>query len=84
MTRNELGRIAEQYKHWVTNRSQKRGAPILEAPDVRRDDFLDPSFKRAKANETVAILGAREPGRILVANASTSTSRECLEAPGIS
>ena len=45
VTRNELGDIAEQYKNWVTNRSQKWGVPVLEAPDGRRDDFIDPYFK---------------------------------------
>ena len=41
VTRNALGDIAEQYKNWVTNRSQKWGVPVLEAPDGRRDDFVD-------------------------------------------
>lgn len=41
VTRNELGDIAEQYKNWVTNRSQKWSAPILEAPANRRDKNAD-------------------------------------------
>jgi hypothetical protein len=51
VTRNEVCDIAEQYKNWVTNRSQKWGVPILEAPDGRRDDFVDPYFKRAQPDE---------------------------------
>ncbi len=69
VTRNELNGIAEQYKNWVTNRSQKWDVPVLEPPDGRRDDFLDPYFMQAEAGQVVAILRAREPGRILVANA---------------
>ena len=42
VTRNELGDIAEQYKNFVTNRSQKWDVPVLEPPDGRRDDFIDP------------------------------------------
>jgi hypothetical protein len=34
----------------------------MEAPQGRRDDFVDPYFKRAKADEVVAVLRAREPG----------------------
>jgi hypothetical protein len=68
VTRNELGDIAEQYKNWVTNRSQKWDVPVLEPPDGRRDDFIDSYFKQAKPDQIVAILRAREPGRILIAN----------------
>jgi len=79
VTRNELGDIAEQYRNWVTNRSQKWDVPVLEAPDGRRDDFIDPYFKRAKPNEVVAILRAREPGRILVANGNRKDDRWHLQ-----
>jgi hypothetical protein len=79
VTRNELGGIAEQYKNWVTNRSQKWGVPILEAPDGRRDDFIDPYFKRAKPGQIVAILRAREPGRILIANGNKKDDRWHLQ-----
>src|SRR6202047_3182440 len=58
--RNELGDVAEQYKNWVTNRSQKWGAPILEAPTIRRDNFMDPYFRQAKPDQIVAIVRARE------------------------
>ncbi len=79
VTRNELGGIAEQYKNWVTSRSQKWGVPVLEAPNGRRDDFLDPYFKRAKPNQIVAILRAREPGRILIANGNKKDDRWHLQ-----
>src|SRR6267378_7742640 len=40
VTHDLLHEIADQYKNWVTNRSQKWNAPILEAPKGRRDDFI--------------------------------------------
>jgi hypothetical protein len=36
-------------------------------PGGRRDDFVDPYFKHAKADQVVVILKAREPARIMVA-----------------
>jgi len=67
VTRNLLRDIAQQFQNWVKNRCQKWGAPILDAPAERRDDFVDPYFKHAKKDEVVAILKAREPARIMIA-----------------
>jgi hypothetical protein len=53
--------------------------PILEAPEGRRDGFVDPYFKRAKADEIVAILRARVPGRILVASGNKKDDRWHLQ-----
>jgi hypothetical protein len=41
--------------------------PFLDAPDGRRDDFVDPYFKQAKTDEVVVIPKAREPARIMIA-----------------
>src|SRR5437588_10414119 len=79
VTRDVLHEIADQYKNWVTNRSQRWCAPILEAPTGRRDDFVDPYFKRAQADEIVAILRAREPGRILIAKGNKKDDRWYLQ-----
>lgn len=79
VTRDVLHEIADQFKNWVTNRSQKWNAPILEAPEGRRDDFMDAYFKRAKADEVVAILRAREPARILIANGNKKDDRWHLQ-----
>jgi hypothetical protein len=48
-------------------------------PDGRRDDFIDPYFKQAKPDQVVAILKAREPGRILVANGNKKDDRWHLQ-----
>jgi len=79
VTRDLLHEIADQYKNWVTNRSKKWNAPILEAPEGRRDDFMDPYFRRAKPDEVVAILRAREPARILIANGNKKDDRWHLQ-----
>jgi hypothetical protein len=67
VTRKRLGDIAQQFQNWVKNRCQKWGAPILDAPEGRRDDFVDPYFKHANIDEVVVILKAREPARIMTA-----------------
>jgi hypothetical protein len=67
VTRGRLRDIAEQFGNWVKNRCQKWGAPILDAPEGRRDDFVDPYFKHAHNDKVVVILKAREPARIMIA-----------------
>jgi hypothetical protein len=79
VTRDVLHEIADQFKNWVTNRSQKWNAPILEAPEDRRDEFMDPYFKRAKPDQVVAILRAREPARILIAKGNKKDDRWYLQ-----
>jgi hypothetical protein len=51
--------IAEQFQNWVKNRWQKWGVPILDAPDGRRDDFVDPYFKHAKKDDVVVNLNSK-------------------------
>jgi hypothetical protein len=67
VTRNLLCDIAQQFQNWLKNRCQKWGAPILDAPEGRRDDFVDPYFRHAKNDRVVVILKAREPARIMIA-----------------
>jgi hypothetical protein len=71
--------IADQYRHWVSNRSLRWEAPILEAPEGRRDEFVDPYFRRAKPDQVVAIIQAREPARILIAIGDKKKNRWHLE-----
>jgi hypothetical protein len=70
LTCKYLADIAEQFGNWVKNRCQKWGAPLLEAPDGRRDDFVDRFFRGAKPDQVVVILKAREPARIMIATGS--------------
>lgn len=84
VTRKTLTDIADQFQDWVANRSEKWGAPVLAAPegaggDSRRDRLLDGYFRKAKPNQVVAILKAREPARILVAIGSKDNDSPHLE-----
>jgi hypothetical protein len=66
--RRTLSEIADQFHHWVINRSERWGAPIVEAPQQeRRDDFVLPYLQKTEADHVAVILKAREPARILVA-----------------
>ncbi|HTD26195.1 MAG TPA: hypothetical protein VK649_04440, partial [Candidatus Elarobacter sp.] len=67
VTRDLLRDVAAQFHHWVTTRVRHWGAPLLDAPEGRRDDFVAPYFQRAQPDQIVVILKAREPARILIA-----------------
>jgi hypothetical protein len=67
VNRNVLRGIATDYQRWVEQRARIWGAPILPAPEGRRDEFVEPYFRRAKPDQIVVILKAREPARILIA-----------------
>ena len=67
VTRSTLREIANQFQRWVTERATKRNIPIVEAPKGRRDEFVDPYFRRAKPGAVAVILKAREPARIMTA-----------------
>ena len=79
VSRHMLRGIAEQFQHWVKAWSGQRNIPILDAPQGRRDDFVDPYFKRAKADSVVVILKAREPARIMTAIGDSQTNRWHLQ-----
>src|SRR6516164_7024887 len=67
VTRYTLRGIADEFQHWVKERAARRNIPIVEAPNSRRDEFVDPYFERAKPDSVVVILKAREPARIMIA-----------------
>jgi hypothetical protein len=79
VSRDVLRDIAEQFQNWVVNRSQKWGAPILEAPEDRRDKFLDSYFRKAKPNQVVAIVKGREPARMMIAIGNKKDDRWHLQ-----
>ena len=60
VTKQVLRDIAAQYRNWIANRSKAWGVPVLEQPHQRRDDFIDPYFRRARPDRIVAIIKARE------------------------
>lgn len=79
VTRSLLTDIADQFRDWITQRARKWGVPILDAPEGRRDDFVDSYFRRAQPGEVVVMLKAREPARILIANGNRKEDRWHLE-----
>ena len=79
VSRDVLREIATQFQNWVINRSKKWGAPILDAPEGRRDDFVQQYFIAAKPDQVVCILKAREPARIMTAIGTKKENRWHLE-----
>ena len=80
VTQRTLTEIADQFLYWVKNRSEKWGAPIVEAPEEkRRDDFVLKYLQQAEADEVAVILKGREPARILVAIGGKENDRPHLE-----
>lgn len=79
VSRDVLREAASQFQNWVVNRSQKWGAPILAAPEDRRDKFLDPYFRKPKPNQVVAIVKGREPARIMIAIGNKKENRWHLQ-----
>jgi len=68
VTKRVLTQIADQFQNWLTNRSEKWGAPVVDAPEEeRRDEFVQEYLEHAEADHVAVILKAREPARILVA-----------------
>jgi hypothetical protein len=79
VSRKVLTDIADQFHGWVKNRSEKWGTPILDAPEERRDDFVEPYFRKAKPDQIVAIVKAREPARIMTAIGTAKQNRWHLQ-----
>lgn len=79
VSRDALRDIANQFHTWVKNRAHTWGAPLLDAPAGRRDEFVEPYFKRAKPDEVVVILKAREPARIMIAIGNKQDNRWHLQ-----
>src|SRR6516225_4265984 len=79
VSRNTLRGIAEQFQTWLKPWAAKRHIPVMEAPQGRRDDFVDPYFKRANPDDVVVILKAREPARIMTAVGDSQTNRWHLQ-----
>ena len=79
VSRNVLRGIADQFQTWLKAWAGKRHIPVMDAPQGRRDDFVDPHFSRAKPDEVVVILKAREAARIMTAVGDNKTNRWHLQ-----
>ena len=79
VSRDVLRGAAEQFQGWVKQQADKWGAPIVEAPKGRRDEFVEPYFKSAKPDRVVVILKAREPARIMTAIGEKKANRWHLQ-----
>ena len=79
VSRQALTAIADQFGYWVKNRAEKWETPILDAPEGRRDEFVEPYFRKAEPDQVVAILKAREPARIMTAIGSAKENRWHLQ-----
>src|SRR5215469_3042204 len=79
VSRDILRDIAAQFRNWVVNRSLKWGAPIVEAPRGRRDEFVTPYFRHTKPDQVAVILKAREPARIMIAIGNSRDKRWHLQ-----
>jgi hypothetical protein len=45
VSRNTLRGIADQFQQWLKGWTEKRRVPVLDAPNGRRDDFVDHTSK---------------------------------------
>jgi len=79
VSRALLRDISSQYHNWVKNRARHWGAPILDAPEGRRDEFINRYFRCAQPDGVVAIVKAREPARIVISTGKKQTDRCHLE-----
>jgi hypothetical protein len=65
--KNDLVKISSDYEKWVREEIQSSQCPLLEDPERRRDEFMEPYFASAQPDQIVGIIKAREPVRILTA-----------------
>jgi hypothetical protein len=79
VSRDTLRDIANQFHNWVKNRARAWDLPVLDAPAERRDEFVERYFQRAEPDQVVAILKAREPGRLLIAIGNKRENRWHLQ-----
>src|SRR5215471_18977113 len=79
VTRQLLHGIADHFQKWLKGWTENAKVPVLDAPKGRRDEFVDPYFKRAKPDAMVVVLKAREPARIMIAIGDKTADRWHLE-----
>ena len=79
VTRQLLHGIADHFQKWLKGWTENAKVPVVDAPKGRRDEFVEPYFKRAKPDAIVVVLKAREPARIMIAIGDKTTDRWHLE-----
>jgi hypothetical protein len=79
VTRHLLRGIADHFQQWLKGWTERANIPVLEAPEGRRDEFVDPYFKRAKPDAVVLVIKAREPARIMIAIGDKTANRWHLQ-----
>ena len=67
MYKNDLVKISTDNERWVREQVQSSRCPLLEDPEERRDEFMEPYCASAQPDQIVGIIKAREPGRIMTA-----------------
>ncbi len=67
VSRNVLREVANQYHNWAEHSAQKWGVEIVEDSKGRRDEFVEPYFEKARTDQVVLIIKAREPAGIMPA-----------------
>jgi hypothetical protein len=67
VSRKVLREVAHQYHEWVEHSAQKWGVDIVGDPEGRRDDFVEPYFRKAQPDHVVVIIKAREPAGYMTA-----------------
>ena len=79
VNRQLLHGIADHFQKWLKGWTENAKVPVVDAPKGRRDEFVDPYFKRAKPDAVVVVLKAREPARIMIAIGDKTADRWHLE-----
>src|SRR5262245_12923935 len=79
VTRQLLHGIADHFQKWLKGWTENAKVPVVDAPKGRRDEFVDPYFKRAKPDAIVIVLKAREPARVMIAIGDKMADRWHLE-----
>jgi hypothetical protein len=79
VTRHLLRGIADHFQQWLKGWTERANIPVVEAPEGRRDEFVDPYFKRAKPDAVVLVIKAREPARIMIAIGDKTANRWHLQ-----
>jgi len=77
VSRDTLRGIADGFQQWLKSWSAERNVPILDAPEGRRDEFVEPYFKNAEPDKAVVVLKAREPARIMTSATRPPTDGIC-------